>query len=744
MDTDRPLGYLLSPVSAAVSDLPAHALIDLARSQQFEELERAWEKSTATPEPVTAYCGAIDALCDADMTSRALGLAASMIEALVKSDRPGEARELAATTVRRGAHNESLAKRLLELNEQVFAQEAWFPLFKERSRLGSNMSAGTFEAFETLVRFTKGNVIFHRGGWGEAVVEKVDPERAEVAVRFASGRTMDLPLDTVLDSFKPLDPDDLRTMKLVALDKLQRLVEDKPSLLIRKAARVLRGKITSLQLKEALSPSIVPTSKWSAFWKRARAEATVDPWLQIEGSASRPTFVLRKQPLSLMDEAKRAMSFADDLGNALSICREHLARCEDGGARQSLLELAQERVANALRNPKGISPSHILDGLLLLEANGRELPGNTAAGELRNLMHDESGAVHPERLDQLVAGPQAIGLIDQALGPMWAQIAIDHFTRFPNSVIETVVDLLEQGGHAVRLLPLWDQVAPYPRRYPAVIYLLGRLYASGVFDKEPSRPSEIAVARVLLHLGRVLSADKRGNVELGRLLGRATSLLAGKKSFLARVLEHVDRDHMREYVGITERGGEDFPLEISALVGRAVLKRFPDLGEAPKRPFWEEEFVYVTAAGLARQREEYRKLVDEKIPANSQSIGAAASLGDLSENSEWESAMEEQRNLTTRATEMDGDLRKARLIEDQDVPDDVVAPGTCVTFSTMDGREQQSWRVLGPWDAIDDDIVSYRAPLAQDLLGKRVGDHATAQGPQGPRQVRIDTIAKIV
>src|SRR5690606_32081710 len=182
--------YPSAPAFAAVSELPAQALIDLVRSRQFEELESAWQRAAEAPGPVDAYCGVVEALCDADMASRALGLAANMVEALARLGRAGEARRLAATTGRRGAHNEAMARRLLELTEQVFASEPWYPLLKERSQLGSSLSADTFEAFESLLRYTAGHVVYHRGGWGEGVVERIDPERGEVGVRFASGRTM--------------------------------------------------------------------------------------------------------------------------------------------------------------------------------------------------------------------------------------------------------------------------------------------------------------------------------------------------------------------------------------------------------------------------------------------------------------------------------------------------------------------------------------------------------------------------
>ena len=89
-------------------------------------------------------------------------------------------------------------------------------------------------------------------------------------------------------------------------------------------------------------------------------------------------------------------------------------------------------------------------------------------------------------------------------------------------------------------------------------------------------------------------------------------------------------------------------------------------------------------------------MVENKIPDNSRAIGAAAALGDLSENSEWESAMEEQRNLTTRATTMDQELRKARLIEDQELPEGKVAPGDGVGETGLPLLPQARWRIATP------------------------------------------------
>jgi transcription elongation GreA/GreB family factor len=275
-------------------------------------------------------------------------------------------------------------------------------------------------------------------------------------------------------------------------------------------------------------------------------------------------------------------------------------------------------------------------------------------------------------------------------------------------------------------------------------YLMGRLFADGVFDDNPNAPDKVTMGRVLLHLTRTLSSDRRGSQQKTRLLTRMTSLLTGRRGFLQDIIEDVDRETMASFLGISERGGSDFPPDVAAVILRTAARKHADILKPDDKPFWERDMVYVTKDGLARHREAYRLLVEEKIPANSQAIGVAASHGDISENSEWEMAMEEQRNLTARATAIDEDLRKAGLIEEQKIPDDVVAPGTQVRIVDLADNTEQTLRLLGPWDAVEDDILNYKAPLGQALLGKKAGETASIETSNGSRQVRIEAIEKIV
>ena len=311
-------------------------------------------------------------------------------------------------------------------------------------------------------------------------------------------------------------------------------------------------------------------------------------------------------------------------------------------------------------------------------------------------------------------------------------------------MVEPVVVLLSEKGEGARLITLWNQVAPYPQRHPMLTYLLGRQYADGTFDGLEEAPDRIAVVRVLLHLGRVLASQRKRDPALVRLLTRVSSLLAGRRRFLAEVLDTIDRETMASFLGIAERGGPDFPQDVTDQILRTVADRFPELTAKAERPFWETDAIFVTRAGLESKQEEYRKLVDEQIPANSTAIGAAAAYGDLSENAEWEAAIEEQRNLAGRATMMDEDLRKAQLLEDLQIPPGVAAPGTAVTYTDIGSGEQITLKILGPWDVTSDEIINYLAPLAQPLLGKAPGDTATLTSDGVEREVRIDVVELII
>jgi transcription elongation factor GreA len=218
--------------------------------------------------------------------------------------------------------------------------------------------------------------------------------------------------------------------------------------------------------------------------------------------------------------------------------------------------------------------------------------------------------------------------------------------------------------------------------------------------------------------------------------GKLTELLAkGKEPLLAKLLAKAEPATIESIQRTIQRGVDE---EIESIVADFVHAA-PTAGDRAKaRNFWENDRTWSTKKGLEMRSAEFKHLREVKIPANQDAIGRAAAMGDLSENAEWEAAIEEQRNLTARAMEMEAELRSVELIENAILLEGVVSPGTTVRYREAKGGAEHEITILGPWDMDrGEQVVSYRAPLAQGLLGRRAGDRVVVTLPSGDLQVEV-------
>jgi transcription elongation GreA/GreB family factor/transcription elongation factor GreA-like protein len=133
--------------------------------------------------------------------------------------------------------------------------------------------------------------------------------------------------------------------------------------------------------------------------------------------------------------------------------------------------------------------------------------------------------------------------------------------------------------------------------------------------------------------------------------------------------------------------------------------------------------IYSTADGIKRKQQELTELVTIAIPLSAKEVGRAREFGDLSENYEYKAAKEKQARLMTKANLIRTELKRAKPLDFSKVSTDVVNIGTKVTIQDLSSREIHEYTILGPYD-IDPEqkVISYLAPFAQLLLGKKVGD----------------------
>lgn len=146
----------------------------------------------------------------------------------------------------------------------------------------------------------------------------------------------------------------------------------------------------------------------------------------------------------------------------------------------------------------------------------------------------------------------------------------------------------------------------------------------------------------------------------------------------------------------------------------------------------------MTAAGLARLEEEYKRLKLVDRPEVIMAIAEARDHGDLSENAEYLAARERQSFIEGRLAELEDKISRAEVIDPSTLSGKDVKFGATVTLADEETDEKMTYQIVGEDEAdIKDRRLSITSPLARALIGKRVGDSVEVNTPRGPKSYEI-------
>ncbi|MHC5251963.1 transcription elongation factor GreA [Listeria kieliensis] len=151
------------------------------------------------------------------------------------------------------------------------------------------------------------------------------------------------------------------------------------------------------------------------------------------------------------------------------------------------------------------------------------------------------------------------------------------------------------------------------------------------------------------------------------------------------------------------------------------------------------EKVYpMTLEGKAKLEQELNELKTVKRKEVVERIKIARDFGDLSENSEYDSAKDEQAFVEGRITTLENMLRNAHIIDGSEVDNDTVTLGKKVTFTEIPDGDEESYTIVGSAEADPfNGRISNDSPIAKGLLGHNVGEEVAIQTPGGEMTVKI-------
>jgi len=153
--------------------------------------------------------------------------------------------------------------------------------------------------------------------------------------------------------------------------------------------------------------------------------------------------------------------------------------------------------------------------------------------------------------------------------------------------------------------------------------------------------------------------------------------------------------------------------------------------------------VVLTYEGLKKLEEELNYLKGVKRREIAERIKQALSFGDISENSEYDEAKNEQAYIEGRIMQIEGMLKRARVIDEDEVSTEKVSIGSKVKLLDMEMDEEVEYMIVGSTEADPSKYkISNESPVGSALMGKAKGDIVEVNVPDGVIRFKILEIMK--
>jgi len=743
---------------------PSDAKIDSLRQRleggDLRGFEDLWIDVVESPEAVPlapSLIGLGRELIASGEVSRAETLLDLLLAALDSSaEAPAEPRlEVQRLLLRCRPNDRELRRKLVDLFEQTYGPTTAERVYLEASGLRDTADARrAAERLDRLLRFVPGACVFHESGWGLGEILEVDPLLKQVRVDLEQKKDHRIAIDAI-DSILRVIPDDgFLALRYRGGEELRRLASEEPAALVEKVLDAFGNPLALKDLKAHLVPSVIESSGWARWWNSAKVRLRETGYFRVGDRA----------PYKVEKLARRT-SYDQDLhyqfeSGGWNVKRQVARQVLRGGAskyptaylavREELVRLATDPryAADAARvghtshrsNPTDVAERRLVAAVLLRRAD--ETPKEATLEQVLSELEPALALEVAETFNQ----PEDLRSLLEAIEATWPDRARElhrqaHLSR-GDALREAVLRWLEERQPSY-LAELLDELIRAPRLSPEALswHAEQRLKGApmGPFASLSDQEFLVLILDVLEHvMDRSARLGASGTKDV---LRRLESLLFHKKgSFFRATIEglsiQVLRDIHRRLVAASDslaRHGTRL-LEILSIAAPAI-----SADERDEYVWWDPQGIYVTERGFSRRREEFRQLTEEKLPAVFEAIGRAREFGDLSENAEYTSALEERDHLTKRATAIDEELKRARIIRPEDVRSNRrVSLGHQVRLRDLDSGEETTFAILGPWDGSPEEgVISYLSPLGHILLGRRVNEEFDAELPGGSKRYKI-------
>ncbi|MFW6365197.1 MAG: GreA/GreB family elongation factor [Spirochaetota bacterium] len=635
-------------------------------------------------------------------------------------------------------------KKLIRLYQTKYRDHSQLKRFLNLSRL-NNFDvpvSSAIKSFEGNIVFDTGNYVYHRN-WGVGVISEMDEDN--IIIDFADKKGHRMSVNMALQSLVPLSGDHLYVRQYESQEEAQKLFEEDTTEFLKLLVRSHDNSVTTTEIKRDVIPSFIEQKSWSRWWTKARNMIKKDPSLGFSPN-KKDVVIYREKPMSYAEELAKKFASAASFGDRLNIAEEFVTSVDVDEGKEYISYLTdyyQEEL-------KGKSNTKIVLSYFIL----RDLMPYSDSGEINIKQAERNVHEYIKNSDDLALVSMKISSYDnkkefinliRELRSDWLEIAGEILFETPVRIHKYIFNLMIMEKAYRNINEFIEKAIAGAKQYPEVFLWIARNVLQKNWDYEWLDYSH---KRLVLTLFRMYNDLNKTEVQGNRLKNQAYDLIfENDMNFLRELVQEYDLRFLTKIYDMIRENRHVDESEVNKFAA-VIRERYEDFAPSGDEKslddvFDDEEEIIVTKENYDRKAKELNQMVNSEMVRLQKELAKTSDVsGDLRENVDYNALLEKQAVLKKSISNLDAELKHAKILKSDDISTDEVSVGTRVHL-TVNGGETLQIVLLGPWDTdYENMILSYRSEVGRTLLKKKKGDCVNLRIGGQEQEYTIENIEK--
>jgi transcription elongation GreA/GreB family factor len=581
-----------------------------------------------------------------------------------------------------------------------------------------------------LESMNPGTYCIHRS-WGFGLIAGFDEDRGMILIDFEDDERTSHAMDPVfcIDKLELLPEESILTQHRKNTEEIEKLAKKEPAeLIIKMLEQGVDGCLSGREIERILG-YMFGSAKAKRWWTATKKVLIKDPRIAVPNKKNEP-YVLRDEPVKPEQEILQDFFEEKRSYEKIVLAERLFDLASEKEDLQADLPQVLADLTVAIMEAKNLSQADRLYGIWVRNNLARDVEEDveklepTSASILKECEDDL-----PALADLMPAKfhSRFLDLVARTYPDNWKEIVLNllqnTLVKFSGECAHFLIDREESKLLIKSLNTCLDEQS---LKAPVLLWML----KFRGLAKFKDLLGDMINPRLLTAVFSAIDYESLKNATSRRI--PLAEILSDDRELLSDILGKGSEENAKDLAQalMLNPGFED--LTKRSLLAR-FIKKFPKIQslldrEGPRDSSGSasssvDDTLIVSKESYDRKLADLDVLTKEKIPANSLAIETAREHGDLKENAEYHMAKDDQKVLLARQAELQADLMRAKATDFTEAPSDSVGIGTIVDLKDSVSGNKMKYTLLGAWDGDpENNILSYLTPLAQKILGKKVGE----------------------